>query len=79
MMDMNGYNGMTFGVGFMILGFLFMLALIAGIVLFIVWLVRQSSSHNTPSISAVDILKARYAKGEIDKTEFDEKMKVISR
>ncbi len=77
-MNWNG-NGATYGIGFMILGFLFMLALIAGIVLFIVWLVRQSGARDTPSSSAADILKARYAKGEIDKAEFDEKMRSVSK
>jgi putative membrane protein len=79
MISWNGYGGMGLGIGFMILGFLFMLALIAGVVLFIIWLVKQSNSHDTPNLSAVDILKIRYAKGEIDKTEFDEKMKTVSK
>jgi putative membrane protein len=77
MMNGNG-SGMSFGVGFMILGLLFMLALIVGIVLLIVWLVRKSNSQSSVSGSPVEILKSRYAKGDIDKTEFEEKMKDLS-
>lgn len=70
---------MSLGIGFIILGFLFMVAFIVGIVLLIIWLVRQSSSQSvTTSHSAADILKERYAKGEIDKAEFDERMKGIT-
>ena len=80
MMSNNGYGGMTLGIGFIILGFLFMVAFIVGIVLLIIiWLVRQFSSKSvTTSHSAADILKERYAKGEIDKAEFDERMKGIT-
>lgn len=73
---MNGSNGnMTAGIGMMVLWFVFLIALIVGIVLFIIWLIRRG--HKTNS-SAADILKEKYAKGELNKAEFTEKMKDIS-
>jgi putative membrane protein len=84
-----GYGGMSTGGG--ILMMVFWLAIIVGIVLLIVWLVRQTSgapsgyahwdrSSYGPSAggSALDILKERYAKGEIDKAEFEEKKKDLT-
>lgn len=47
---------------------------IAAIVLFIRFMVRQSRGARGES-SAVEILKERYAKGEISREEFTEKMK----
>ncbi len=69
---MGGYNMMSgYGWIYMILGTL----LIVGIALFIVWLVRQSGAGSGGSDdreeTALDILKKRYAKGEIDKEEFE--------
>jgi len=50
--------------------------LIVGVVLLARWLTAQSSSSSaTPARgkSASDILAERYAKGEIDKDEFEQK------
>jgi putative membrane protein len=69
---MNGYDMMyDYGWIYMILGML----LIVGIVLLIVWLIRQSGTESTRSSdrgeTALEILKKRYAKGEISKEEYE--------
>ena len=73
----NMMGGLFGGFGFiwMIFIFLFVIAIIAGVIILIVWSVRRSSSMQQPqqkSIStAMETLKERYAKGEITKEEFE--------
>lgn len=76
---------MDFGCGytpFMGFGFIFMLffwgLIIWGFVTFVKWAAWQNGGmqpKNGEGKSAVEILKERYAKGEIDKNEFNEKIK----
>jgi len=71
---------MGFGVGFAPFGMIFMILwwvlIIAGIVAVVQWISR--SSDTARGTSALDILKERYAKGDIDKKEFDERKKDLS-
>lgn len=68
------YGGHWWGMGFGWIGGLLIIVLI-------IWLVIRTSNHdfyhNYHRNSALDILKERYAKGEIDKAEFEEKRKHI--
>ena len=73
--DMPGWGGHWLG-GIVML--LFWVLVIAGI-LALTRGVFSRSSGGSPAApeSALDILKRRYAKGEIDKAEFEEKRKEI--
>ena len=63
--------GGAWGIAMMLMMLVFWGLVIAGIVLGIRWLVRQGeSSRRDP---ALDILRQRYARGEINKDEFEAK------
>ncbi|MEE9611130.1 MAG: SHOCT domain-containing protein [Desulfatiglandales bacterium] len=69
-----GYGGM--GWFWQILMMAFWIAVIVGIIFLIRWLVvsaRTGSQGTTSGDSALEILKRRYARGEINKEEFEEK------
>lgn len=74
---MGNYYGHMFGWG--LSGGLMMILFWGALILFVVWIVREIHGKNSDKIgnskSPLDILKERYAKGEIDKKEFDEKKK----
>ena len=73
---MGGGYGMS-GLGQIIM-LAFWIAVIVGIVFLIRWLIlsTRTEGHKAhPKDSALEILRKRYAKGEIDKDEFEEKKK----
>ncbi len=74
---MGGY-GMTGGYGF---GGFFMVVwwvlIIVGIVMLVKWLSQPSHLHGGGS-KALDILKERYARGEIDEQEFQKRKNELS-
>lgn len=82
--SMWGHYG--WGWGGMLFGSLMMIVFWGGIVLLTVLLVRafggnggQTISQQMPSsVAPLDILKERFAKGEIDKKEYEERKKTLS-
>ncbi|MDP2123628.1 MAG: SHOCT domain-containing protein [Parvibaculum sp.] len=79
MMDWGGgWYGMIFGPLMMIF---VLAAVIALVVLFVRWLGGPwhgaASHHVLPDRTPLDILKARFARGEIDKQEFEERRRIL--
>lgn len=67
---MTGFGG-WWGMG------IFWLVVVGLIVWLAVYLARKSGTRSSTDkdIEAIDILKKRYARGEIDKKEYEEKLK----
>ena len=70
------YEGHWFGGSFMWLLWIF-------IIVAIVWALKaaigQNNTQNTNEKSAMEILRQRYARGEIDQQEFEQKRKDLDK
>jgi putative membrane protein len=66
----------VWGIGMMLFMLLFWGFVIVGLVLGLRWLLTQG--HQTRRDAALDILRQRYARGEIDKDEFEAKQRDLS-
>ncbi len=71
------------GWGWMFLGPLMMIAVVAAIVAVVVVLVRwlgggYAGAGGRQRTSALDILEERFARGEIDREEFDERKRALT-
>ena len=81
---MMGSWGMGMGWPGMIFMWIFWLLIIVGLIMLIRWLVQSSSRDNrptssgTPASRALDILAERYARGEIDKEEYEQKKRDLT-
>ncbi len=80
--NMMGWGGNMMGwggPGYFGLGYLLWWAVLIGGVAFVVWLLRRGSfAGGSGENRALSILKERYARGEIDKAEFDARKRDIA-
>ncbi len=80
----NQWGGNDWGGFCMVLGPIFMILIVVGIVAAIIYLLRlfgaagPSTSSHAAHDRALALLKERYAKGEIDLTEFAERKKLLA-
>lgn len=63
--DTNMMGGMWF------FSLLFWILIIAGAVFIVRWLMERNRKVSSPAESALDVLKKRYARGEIDQDTFE--------
>ncbi len=73
MNTMGSYSGWGPGFGWVFMILIWVLIII-GIVAIVKWIINASSSAQAPQQkTALDILKERYARGEIEQAEFEQK------
>ncbi len=75
---MNG--GMMDGMGMMLLYFLFFMLVLVGVALLMIWAVRRSGGGlGSGREDPIEVLRARYARGEIGREEFERIREELSR
>ncbi len=70
------WMGGAWGIGMMFMMFIFWILVIVGFVLAVRWLMSEAKDRR--SDSALEILRQRYARGEINKEEFEAKKRDLS-
>ncbi len=76
---MYGYGGTCGGWGGWLWMVFWWVLVVVGIVVLVRWLMEQRGGEGRRGgAGALDILKERYARGEIDKKEFEEKRKELT-
>ena len=78
---MGGFFGGAMGWIGMILGFIFFILIIIGVIFLIVWIVKRathSGIEDKTGSKALEVLKERYAKGEITKEQYESMKKDLS-
>jgi len=67
------FSNYGFMGGFM---WIFWIAVIVGIILLVKWTVQQSKPHSeNQEMSSIEVLKKRYAQGEIERDEYEQRRK----
>lgn len=72
-----GWMGGMWGIGMMFMMLLFWFLVIAGLILAVRWFLSDQKERRG-SDSALEILRQRYARGEINQEEFETKKKDLS-
>ena len=74
-----GWPMMGFGGIGMIFGFIFFVLIVIGVILLIVWFIRRTGYSITDKTSnrSLEILKERYAKGELTKEQYENMKKEL--
>ncbi len=82
MLEAQAGSGIGFGLPFMILGLLFLVVMLGGLVMGLVFLFqllkRGRAERAVPKSSeALEVLKLRYARGELSREDFERMRKEI--
>lgn len=76
MWNMHGWGLPFSSFGFMIIGGIIRLALFGLVIYFLIKFIKIGAGNNS---TAIEILKQRYASGEISKEEYEEKLKILKK
>ncbi len=72
-----GMMGWDMGI-WMVFNLVFWILVIAGIVLLVAWVGQKAGGGSRTEESALEILKKRYARGEISKEEYEGKKRDLA-
>lgn len=76
-MNIGRYGGVNMAIGLGVIWLIIQLVVVIGVIYLIVYLVKNSNRSANTRSNALEILKERYARGEISEEEFEEKKKKL--